>query len=158
RRLSSLDHTEARSPWHLRLSRTRPAGVWSIAFLRLRRREWACGMRPLIPLRAPHTWAIEFLDTSAIAVVHLDHQEAVRHGVGDALLDAVLGHAAAGVKARAVTPLAAMHEFVHGDLLAQVVFVIAPGVPQDVFDHLVFRPGSEARDDVEPVVRQPPEI
>ena len=79
-------------------------------------------------------------------------------GVLDALLDAVLGHAATGVQARAIPALAAVHELVHGDQLGQAVLVVAPGVAKNVLDDFLLGPRGEAGGQVEPIVGQPPEI
>lgn len=60
------------------------------------------------------------------------------NGAVQAVNNGVLHHAEARVDAAAVGPLPPAHEFVYGYVLRSVVFLVAPGMAEDVEHDLDF--------------------
>src|SRR5215203_5795037 len=83
-----------------------------------------------------HTQAVRFLDPAPIAVVDLLFNEAVFNRFAQPIVDGALAEAGPLVHAAPVLAAPAIHELIDRDVLLETVFLVSPGVAQDVLHHL----------------------
>src|SRR5688572_24517842 len=83
-----------------------------------------------------HAEAVRFLDPASIAVVNLLFDQSVLNSFAQPIVDGSLAEPRSLVHATPVLAAPAIDELINRDVLLKTVFLVSPGVAQDVLHDL----------------------